>query len=198
MIKIKQGTEFPTEKGNGIVCRKDFTIDLRGIKKIEIECPVRMGGITLVSVKKIGAFTILPNEGLLRCIESIGRFNIIAPGIQVGNPQHCVDAISPHPMFGMFDSDWTKSFHSMYEDRNWIMNMKNKEIESLGDKIKGFSTIGNDVWIGYGAVIRRGCSIGDGAIVGAGSVVTKDVPPYSIVGGGTGESYKNAISTRNN
>ncbi len=142
-----------------------------------------MGGIPLVSVKKIGAFTILPNEGLLRCIDSIGRFNIIAPGIQIGNPQHCTEAISPHPMFGMFDSEWTSSFHSLYQNKEWIMKIKRKQIEVLGDKISGFSTIGNDVWIGYGAIIRRGCNIGDGAIVGAGAVVTEDVPPYAIVGG---------------
>ena len=43
--------------------------------------------------------------------------------------------------------------------------------------------IGNDVWIGYGAVILQGVTIGDGAIVGAGAVVTKDVPPYAIVAG---------------
>ena len=43
--------------------------------------------------------------------------------------------------------------------------------------------IGNDVWIGYEAVILAGVSIGDGAIVGARAVVTKDVPPYTIVGG---------------
>ena len=43
--------------------------------------------------------------------------------------------------------------------------------------------IGNDVWIGYEAVIMPGVKIGDGAIVGTRSVVTKDVQPYTIVGG---------------
>lgn len=43
--------------------------------------------------------------------------------------------------------------------------------------------IGNDVWIGYEAVIMPGVTIGDGAIVGTRAVVTKDVPPYTIVGG---------------
>lgn len=43
--------------------------------------------------------------------------------------------------------------------------------------------IGNDVWIGYEAVILSGVTIGDGAVVGARAVVTKDVPPYTIVGG---------------
>ena len=48
---------------------------------------------------------------------------------------------------------------------------------------KGDIVIGNDVWIGFEAVIMSGVTIGDGAIVGARAVVTKDVPPYTIVGG---------------
>ena len=43
--------------------------------------------------------------------------------------------------------------------------------------------IGNDVWIGNNVIIKYGVKIGDGAILGAGAVVTKDVEPYSIVGG---------------
>ena len=48
---------------------------------------------------------------------------------------------------------------------------------------KGDIVLGNDVWIGYEAVILAGVTIGDGAVVGARAVVTKDVPPYTIVGG---------------
>ena len=48
---------------------------------------------------------------------------------------------------------------------------------------KGDIIIGNDVWIGYDAVILAGVTIGDGAIIGTRAVVTKDVPPYTIVGG---------------
>ena len=48
---------------------------------------------------------------------------------------------------------------------------------------KGDTFIGNDVWIGCRAAILPGVSVGDGAIIGSYSVVTRDVPPYSIVGG---------------
>ena len=48
---------------------------------------------------------------------------------------------------------------------------------------KGDIVVGNDVWIGYEAVVLSGVTIGDGAIIGTRAVVTKDVPPYTIVGG---------------
>lgn len=48
---------------------------------------------------------------------------------------------------------------------------------------KGDIVIGNDVWIGYEAVVMAGVHIGDGAIIASRAVVTKDVPPYTIVGG---------------
>ena len=48
---------------------------------------------------------------------------------------------------------------------------------------KGDTVVGNDVWIGYQATIMPGVQIGDGAIIATKAVVTKDVPPYAIVGG---------------
>ena len=60
--------------------------------------------------------------------------------------------------------------------------MEVKEITSAWDN-KGGIVIGNDVWIGFEAVILSGVTIGDGAIIGTRAVVTKDVPPYTIVGG---------------
>ena len=57
-----------------------------------------------------------------------------------------------------------------------------KDIRDAWDN-KGDIVIGNDVWIGYEAVILSGVIIGDGAIIGTRALVTKDVPPYTIVGG---------------
>ena len=62
-----------------------------------------------------------------------------------------------------------------------------------GDSYKTY--IGNDVWIGHGAIIMGGVKIGDGAIVAAGAVVTKDVPPCTIVGGNPAKVIKNRFST---
>jgi virginiamycin A acetyltransferase len=55
--------------------------------------------------------------------------------------------------------------------------------ERMNPGRNGRVTIGNDVWIGHGAILLPAVNVGDGAIVAAGAVVTKDVPPYAIVGG---------------
>ena len=72
----------------------------------------------------------------------------------------------------------TYTFPIFYEE--WGLDAK--DIRSAWDN-KGDIVIGNDVWIGYEAVILSGVTVGDGAIVGARAVVTKDVPPYTIVAG---------------
>ena len=72
----------------------------------------------------------------------------------------------------------TYTFPIFFEE--WGLDAKN--IRQAWDN-KGDIVIGNDVWIGYEAVILSGVTIGDGAIIGARAVVTKDVPPYTIVGG---------------
>ncbi|AWN51770.1 hypothetical protein DK412_08785 [Methylobacterium sp. 17Sr1-1] len=59
---------------------------------------------------------------------------------------------------------------------------------------KQMPVIGNDVWIGAGVMMMPGITIGDGAVVAAGSVVTKDVPPYSIVGGSPAKLIKRRFS----
>jgi len=55
--------------------------------------------------------------------------------------------------------------------------------ETIYDEITKACVIGNDVWIGSGVIIMDGIRIGDGAIVASGAVVTKDVAPYTIIGG---------------
>ena len=72
----------------------------------------------------------------------------------------------------------TYTFPLFYEE--WELEKSN--ITTAWDN-KGNIVIGNDVWIGYEAVIMAGVHIGDGAIIAARAVVTKDVPPYTIVGG---------------
>ena len=98
----------------------------------------------------------------------IGKFCSIACGAKFlftsGN--HSLKSLSNYT-FPVFFDEW---------------DLDSKNITSAWDN-KGDTVIGNDVWIGYDAIIMPGVKIGDGAIIGTRAVVTKDIPPYTIVGG---------------
>ena len=98
----------------------------------------------------------------------IGKFCSIACGAKFifNSANHTLSSLSTYP------------FPIFFEE--WGLDVKN--ITNAWDN-KGDIVIGNDVWIGYEAVIMSGVTIGDGAIIGTRAVVTKDVPPYTIVGG---------------
>ena len=98
----------------------------------------------------------------------IGKFCSIACGAKFlfNSANHTLKSLSTYPFALLFD-EW---------------NMNKKDVASGWDN-KGDIVIGNDVWIGYKAIILAGVKIGDGAIIGTRALVTKDVPAYSIVGG---------------
>lgn len=98
----------------------------------------------------------------------IGKFCSIACGAKFifNSANHALSSLSTYP-FPLFFEEW---------------GLMREEVTDSWDN-KGDIVIGNDVWIGYEAVIMAGVTIGDGAIVGTRAVVTKDVPPYAIVGG---------------
>ena len=84
----------------------------------------------------------------------------------------------------------TYTFPLFYEE--WELEKSN--ITTAWDN-KGDIVIGNDVWIGYEAVIMTGVHIGDGAIIAARAVVTKDVPPYTIMGGTPAKEIRKRFDT---
>jgi len=97
----------------------------------------------------------------------IGRFCALARGVKfiMNGANHQMSGISTYPFF-IFGNGWEGAR------------------PAAGDlPYKGDTVIGNDVWIGYDVLIMPGVTIGDGAIVAARSVVTADVPPYTIAGG---------------
>lgn len=98
----------------------------------------------------------------------IGKFCSIACGAKFifTSANHTLKSLSNYP-FPLFYEEW---------------DLDKKDVTSAWDQ-KGDIIIGNDVWIGYEAVILSGVRIGDGAIIGARAVVIKDIPPYTIVGG---------------
>ncbi|WP_368233970.1 CatB-related O-acetyltransferase [Anaerotruncus rubiinfantis] len=105
----------------------------------------------------------------------IGKFCSIACGAKFifNSANHTLSSLSTYP------------FPIFFEE--WGLDVKN--ITKAWDN-KGDIVIGNDVWIGYEAVIMAGVTIGDGAIIGTRAVVTKDVPPYTIVGGAPAKPIK--------
>ena len=105
----------------------------------------------------------------------IGRYSVIATNVNTVTGSHPVEKwVSIHPSF------YTKvnCTRLSYVDRNVY-----QEYKYVNSEQKYPIEIGNDVWIGFGALIMEGVHIEDGAVVAAGAVVTKDVPKYAIVGG---------------
>lgn len=98
----------------------------------------------------------------------IGKFCSIACSAKFlfNSANHSLTSLSTYP-FPIFFEEW---------------GLERAQVTRAWDH-KGDIVIGNDVWIGYEAVILAGVTIGDGAIIGTRAVVTKDVPPYTIVGG---------------
>lgn len=109
----------------------------------------------------------------------IGKFCSIACGVRFlfNSANHTQSSLSTYP-FPLFFEEW---------------NLDKKDVTDSWDN-KGDIVIGNDVWIGYEAVILAGVTIGDGAIIGTRAVVTKDVPPYTIVGGVPAQPIKKRFS----
>lgn len=97
----------------------------------------------------------------------IGRFCQIASGARfiMNGANHRQAGFSTYP-FAAFGEDWRGRFDGELTGPN-----------------AGDTHVGNDVWIGYRALIMPGVRIGDGAIIGSGAVVTRDVPPYAVVAG---------------
>lgn len=109
----------------------------------------------------------------------IGRFCSIACGAKFlfNSANHTLSSLSTYP-FPLFFEEW---------------GLEKKDVTNAWDN-KGDIVIGNDVWIGYEAVVLAGVTIGDGAIIGTRAVVTKNVPPYTIVGGVPAKPIKKRFS----
>lgn len=102
----------------------------------------------------------------------IGKFCAIASGAKfiMNGGNHRLDDFASYP-FSIFGHGWEKAMPNSWP-------------------YKGDTIIGNDVWIGYEAVILPGVKIGDGAVIGAKAVVAKDVAPYTIVGGNPAQQIR--------
>lgn len=131
----------------------------------------KVGAGTNIKNSKIGRYTFIGRKNALNNVE-IGKFCSIGSNVQVITATHpSKNFVSTHPVFFSTSCQAAKTFvkndifeeHLSVDGRNLI--------------------VGNDVWIGHNVTFLGGLRIGDGAIIGANALVTKDVPPYAIVGG---------------
>lgn len=113
----------------------------------------------------LGSHTYIQKNTIIVNAE-LGKFCSIASKVTIGPGIHETKGISTHPAFYLKNTPLVKT----YAEADLFQASKK-------------TIIGNDVWIGEGVLVIDGITIGDGAIIAAGAVVTKDVAPYSIVGG---------------
>ena len=132
-------------------------------KHVELRTGAAVFGSTVGRWTYFGEYTMVMHT-------EIGAFCSIAPNVIIGG--------GTHPTRGFVST--CPLFYSEHKGNPWGKASDPTGIFH-GENPKTY--VGNDVWIGYGASILPGVRVGDGAIIAAGAVVTKDVQPYEIVGG---------------
>jgi len=124
-------------------------------------------GDTAIEYTSLGDYSYL-GPGCMIADAQIGRLSAIAAQVRIGAPNHPLDRPSQHrftycPEYYTADA---QRDHAFFRQRR-------------ADRV----AIGNDVWIGHAVIVMPGVRVGDGAVLAAGAVVTRDVTPYTIVGG---------------
>lgn len=133
-------------------------------------------------ILSLGAFSYVRTP-LMAPDFRIGRYSSVATGVELSDQEHPLDRISTHP------------FTTHQHMRELAEREFGKTVSTHHQFIGPAPIIGNDVWIGKDAVIKRGITIGDGAVIGARSLVTKDVPPFAVVGGSPARILKYRVES---
>ena len=195
----KDNNRFITEKGKmGVGFTGITEFESTNTGKIIVESPARFGNRTTIGCEKWGAFSFCNDNSFVRAKE-VGRYCSIAPGVIVGMREHDYSSLSTSIAFEMNPYDRFTDFAGLMEDPLFVENIrKERSNRQNGRKrcYRGGGTIGNDVWIGANAIILSGINVGNGAVIAAGSIVTKDVEPYSIVGGNPARVIKKRFDSK--
>lgn len=150
---------------------------IRKLKQLRCQLLLaRQKNITLGKDSTFGRGTVFyaPNQTVIGDNVYIGKYCSLEADIEIANDVLIGNNVG---LIGKYDHDYTcigKSIKDSPAIRDADYSFKGKDQKIV---------IENDVWIGYGAIIFTGVTVHKGAIVGAGSVVAHDVPPYAIVGG---------------
>lgn len=135
-------------------------------------------GVKIESNVNIGDYTYINLDTTVDSNVNIGKYCSISKNVFIAPGTHEYKYVTTHPI--LFNPFWRKKMNILE---------KNEYIKKIGRE-DSITNIGNDVLIGLNSIVMRGVTIGDGAIVGAGAVVTKDVEPYSIVAGNPAHHIK--------
>lgn len=120
-----------------------------------------------ISETEMGDYSYIERGGQVWCA-TIGKFVNIAASVRINATNHPMDRASLH--------------HFTYRAGDYWPGMGD-EVEFFAARRAKRVVIGHDVWIGHGVTLLPGVQIGNGAVIGAGAVVSRDVAPYTIVGG---------------
>lgn len=165
---IKQFIHRSRNKKN---CKFDKRVTLDS--KVSFEGANRLAeGVTFLN-SSLGKYSYVSTNSFIKNT-TIGRFCSIGNEVETIAGSHPVDMISTHPVFYAKETEVGKSFvdNTIFDEFKYI------------DKDKKISVkIGNDVWIGARVSLLEGVTIGDGAVIAAGAVVTENIPAYAIAGG---------------
>ena len=120
-----------------------------------------------VSETELGDYSYIERDSMVWCAK-IGKFANIAAAVRINATKHPMWRATLHHFTYRADDYWPNADH---EEKFFEWRRGNEVV------------IGHDTWLGHGVTILPGVTIGNGAVVGSGAVVSKDVPPYTIVGG---------------
>lgn len=145
------------------------------------EAPARLSRMAVHGPCAIGAFSYTVDGHLYH--SRIGRYCSIASGVNIGQFNHPTDWLSSNPFQyqGSFRIGTGRAFPFKAQYDGFRPGAA--QVAAGRARLMRRTAIGNDVWIGFGAIVISGVTIGDGAVIGAGAVVTRDVPAYAIVAG---------------
>ena len=128
---------------------------------------VALGPNTSIHESTFGAYSYIAGDAQI-IYSDVGKFCSIASHVRLNPGNHPMWRVTQH--------------HATYRLKDYGFADHNDE-EFFDWRRAHRVTIGHDVWIGHSAIVMPGVTVGTGAVLGSGAVVTKDVPPYTIVGG---------------
>lgn len=146
-------------------------------RRTRLEVPCSLKWTQYEQALTLGAFSYQVSG--YACAVEVGRYCSFGEGVQIGRQDHPMDWASTSP--ALYLGDRLFALGDGWRDAAGYRQVP--AVAARAPTRTKHTTIGNDVWIGHGAFVKAGVTIGDGAVIAACAVVTKDVPPFAVVAG---------------